>query len=148
MLAHHPRRSSRRANLGRLRLQFYACCGAPGKSLMQARCLSTQTQFGETVKRTKRTEVFVEIEVEIEVKRRTRRLAPVWCEACGAEVEMAPPDVIAAVAEVSARAIFDWVNEGIVHFAETPEGALLVCLPSLPAASGLRRTASEAVDCR
>jgi hypothetical protein len=116
--------------------------------LLEIRTCPTQTQFGETMKRTIRTEVFVETEVEIEVKRRTRRLAPVWCEACGAEVEMAPPDVIAAVAEVSARAIFDWVNEGIVHFAETPEGALLVCLPSLPGAAGLRRTSSEAADSR
>lgn len=87
------------------------------------------------MRRKKRTEVFVETEVEIEFRRRTLRLAPVWCAACGAGVEMAPPDVAAAVAEVSARTVFGWVEAGRVHFAETPGGALLVCLKSLPVAT-------------
>ncbi|PYS89772.1 MAG: hypothetical protein DMF64_16870 [Acidobacteria bacterium] len=86
------------------------------------------------MRRKKRTEVFIETEVEIEVKRRTRRLAPVWCEACGAAVEMVPPDVAALVAEVSARTVFGWVEAGRVHFIETTTGALLVCLNSLPQA--------------
>lgn len=84
------------------------------------------------MKREKKTEVFVETEVEIEVKRRTRRLGPVWCAQCAAPVEMVPPDVAALVAEVSARAVFAWVEAGRIHFTETPEGALLVCLNSLP----------------
>src|SRR5438045_2427796 len=88
------------------------------------------------MRRRKRTEVFVETEVEIEVKRRTRKLAPVWCDECGAQVEMAPPDVAALVAEVSARMVFGWVEAGRIHFTETAEGALLVCLNSLPAAAG------------
>lgn len=88
------------------------------------------------MRRRRRTEVVVETAVEIEVRRRTLRLAPVWCAACGAEVEMVPPDVAAAVAEVSARTVFGWVEAGRVHFAETPDGALLVCLRSLPEALG------------
>lgn len=91
---------------------------------------------GGGMKRRKRTEIFVETEVEIEVRRRTLRLAPVWCEGCGAEVEMVPPDVAAAVSEVSARAVYGWVERGRVHFTETPDGALLVCLNSLPPAPG------------
>jgi hypothetical protein len=86
------------------------------------------------MRRTKKTEVFVETEVEIEVKSRTRRLAPVWCEQCGVAVEMVPPDVAAPLAEVSARTVFGWVETGRVHFSETAEGALLVCLNSLPQA--------------
>ena len=86
------------------------------------------------MRRKRRTEVFVETEVEIEVRRRTRRLAPVWCAACGAEVEMAAPDVAGAAVEVSARTVFGWVEAGRVHFTETTEGALLVCLQSLPSA--------------
>ena len=88
------------------------------------------------MKRKKKTEVFVETDVEIEIKRRTRRLGPVWCVQCGAPVEMVPPDVAALVAEVSARAVFAWVEAGRIHFTETPEGALLVCLNSLPLALG------------
>ena len=86
------------------------------------------------MKREKKTEVFVETEVEIEVNRRTRRMGPVWCAQCAAPVEMVPPDVAALVAEVSARAVFGWVEAGHVHFTETLEGALLVCLNSLPLA--------------
>ena len=88
------------------------------------------------MRRKKRTEVFVETEVEIEIRGRTLRLAPVWCAACAAEVEMVPPDVAAAVSEVSARTVFGWVEAGSIHYAETAEGALLVCLRSLPAALG------------
>jgi hypothetical protein len=83
------------------------------------------------MRKEKKTETFVETEVEIEVKRRARRLAPVWCVGCGAAVEMVPPDVAAVVAEVSARAVFGWVEAGRVHFTETPAGALLVCVESL-----------------
>ncbi|HEY3025304.1 MAG TPA: DUF4124 domain-containing protein [Pyrinomonadaceae bacterium] len=86
------------------------------------------------MRREKKTEVFVETEVEIEVKRRTRRLGPVWCVQCAAPVEMVPPDMAALAAEVSARAVFGWVEAGRVHFTETPDGALLVCLNSLPLA--------------
>ena len=86
------------------------------------------------MRRTKRTEVFAETEVEIEIRRRTRHLAPVWCERCDAAVEMVPPDVAATVAEVSARTVFAWAEQGRVHFKETTDGALLICLGSLPAA--------------
>src|SRR5437867_8353836 len=88
------------------------------------------------MRREKKAEVFVETEVEIEVRWRTRRLGPVWCAQCAAPVEMVPPDVAALVAEVSARAVFAWVEAGRIHFTETPEGALLVCLNSLPLALG------------
>jgi hypothetical protein len=90
----------------------------------------------------KRTEVFTETQVEIEIRGRTRRLSPVWCAECGAAVELVPPDVAALVAEVSARTIFGWVEAGRVHFIETKDGALLVCLNSLPQA--LSAPAAEA----
>jgi len=86
------------------------------------------------VRREKTTEAYVETEVEVEFKGRTRRLAPVWCGACSAYVDMVPPDVAAVAAGVSARAVFGWVEAGRVHFNETAEGALLVCLNSLPEA--------------
>lgn len=86
------------------------------------------------MRRKKRTEIFTETQVEIEIRGRTRKLSPVWCAECGTAVELAPPDVAALVAEVTARAIFGWVEAGRVHFMETTDGALLVCLNSLPQA--------------
>ena len=86
------------------------------------------------MRKKKRTEVFTETLVEIEIRGRTRRLSLVWCAQCGAAVDWVPPDVAALVAEVSARTIFEWVEAGRVHFTETTDGALLVCLNSLPQA--------------
>jgi hypothetical protein len=101
---------------------------------------------GERVRREKRTEAFVETEIEVEFRGRTRRLAPVWCGECGAQVDMVPPDVAAIAAGVSARAVFGWVEAGRVHFTETAEGALLVCLKSLPDASDLVEGSMVALD--
>lgn len=117
------------AGLNRARVKARA-----SRQARRARAAYLPQGSGGWMRRIKRTEVFVETEVEIEVRRRTLRLAPVWCAACGAEVEMVPPDVAAAIAEVSARTVFGWVEAGLVHFAETPEGALLVCLRSLSCA--------------
>jgi hypothetical protein len=47
------------------------------------------------------------------------------------------PEAAAAVAQVSLRAIYRWVEKGELHFAETPEGALLICQDSLTTQSPL-----------
>ena len=56
-----------------------------------------------------------------------------WCEACDAEVNMVTPDQAATIAQVFMRTIFQWVESGKLHFAETVDGKLLVCLISLAA---------------
>ncbi|MBC7932596.1 MAG: hypothetical protein H7Z38_18710 [Rubrivivax sp.] len=76
---------------------------------------------------------------EVLVFRRASRSSRAWCEACGAEVEMVSVDVAVALADVSARTICAWVQEGSLHFAETPDRVLLVCLASLPARAGPTR---------
>ena len=63
---------------------------------------------------------------------RPRRAAPADCAECGPRARMATPEEAAALSGVTARTIYRWVEAGRVHFAETPEGALLVCLGSLP----------------
>jgi hypothetical protein len=50
---------------------------------------------------------------------------------------MVPPDVAAVVAEVSARAVFGWVEAGRKHFTETAEG-VAARLPQLVAARPAR----------
>jgi len=45
---------------------------------------------------------------------------------------MGTPEEAAMMAGVSWRTISQWVEEGRVHFTETPEGLLLICINSVP----------------
>lgn len=64
-----------------------------------------------------------------------RRLAapPIraWCAGCSAEAEMTTPGEGSIPGGVSERTIYSWVDSGKVHFAETPDGLLLICQKSL-----------------
>ena len=54
-----------------------------------------------------------------------------WCAGCRERVRMVPPDEAARMAGVSPRTIYRRVEAERVHFAETAEGLLLVCMKSL-----------------
>jgi hypothetical protein len=54
-----------------------------------------------------------------------------WCTECNAEVKMASGEQSALLAGVSSREIYRRVEDGSVHFTETPEGQLFICLNSL-----------------
>jgi hypothetical protein len=74
----------------------------------------------------RRIEIVTEVEREIVVTRRS-----VWvrfCEACGGETRMVTPEQAAAQAAVTVRTIYQWVEAERVHFIETHEGRLLICL--------------------
>lgn len=60
------------------------------------------------------------------------------CERCGAQAEMLSPESLAHVYLIGVREVFRLVEADLVHFEETPEGSLLVCLPSFVAASALK----------
>lgn len=72
----------------------------------------------------------------------------IWCAACAREAKMVTPQEAAAIAGVTERAIYRWLEAGKVHFTETPSGLLLICLDSLtspgalPAPDGPRRSVS------
>jgi hypothetical protein len=85
--------------------------------------------------RTKKTNKRIEITVETErvlIVRRGQGFVRGWCEACAAQVKMASAGEAASVAGVSQRTIYRWVETEKLHFSETPEGWLLICLNSLP----------------
>jgi len=46
---------------------------------------------------------------------------------------MITPTQAAALAEVSSRTIYRWIEEARLHFTEEVGGLLLVCADSLPA---------------
>lgn len=56
---------------------------------------------------------------------------PAWCAGCGSEQEMVTPEVAAAIASVSTRLIYRWIEAGKLHFLEGSQGSLLICSKSL-----------------
>jgi excisionase family DNA binding protein len=55
-----------------------------------------------------------------------------WCAACAGEARMVTVDEAAALIGVSSRTIYQQVEADELHFTETPEGRLYICLNSLP----------------
>jgi hypothetical protein len=56
---------------------------------------------------------------------------PNSCAACGAPAVMITPEEAAALARVSTRTVYRWVEAGLVHIEESADGPLFVCLSSL-----------------
>ena len=84
----------------------------------------------------RRTEKTVEIH-EFYVIRSASGSLPSLCGACDTgDAIMVAPEQAAAVAHIPVRMIYRWVESGAVHYQEKPDGSLIVCLMSLPAADG------------
>ena len=82
------------------------------------------------MKTKRRIEISVERN-EFLIIKRPETLLPRWCESCAGTVVMVTPEEAAVVAGVSWRTISQRVEEGRVHFTETPDGLLLICINSL-----------------
>lgn len=82
------------------------------------------------MRHTKRTEITIETE-RVMVIRKCKSSILAWCPTCAKQVPMIKVDEAANLARVSSRTIYRWVETGKVHFAETPEGMLWICLNSL-----------------
>ncbi|MGB7922652.1 MAG: hypothetical protein WCF57_05350 [Pyrinomonadaceae bacterium] len=74
----------------------------------------------------------ITVEIDRVVLVSQRKSSPIaWCAACAAEVRMVSADEAAAVAHASSRAIYRWIEDDTLHFIETPEGRLFICLNSI-----------------
>lgn len=80
--------------------------------------------------RKRRIEITVEKERTVVVRRRGR-LVQGWCAGCAEQVRMVTPEEAAVATRVSSRTIYRWAEDGKIHFTETPEGFLRICLNSL-----------------
>jgi hypothetical protein len=78
----------------------------------------------------KRTEITIEFEEVIHAAS-DRQLTRAWCADCGKEAPMLTPEQAAAMTQASVRSVNQRVEAGSVHFLETPDGRLWVCLKSL-----------------
>jgi hypothetical protein len=90
---------------------------------------------GEIVmRRTKTTEIIVETD-EIFVVRQSSTAAAIsaqsFCHECESAAELIAPELAAAIIGASTRAIYRLVEASLLHFAETPDGRLLICQNSL-----------------
>jgi hypothetical protein len=65
------------------------------------------------------------------------RTTPLLCEQCTSGMLLLEEAV--AIAGVSSRTLHRFVEAGALHFAETPDGLLLLCLNSLLAQRELER---------
>ena len=82
------------------------------------------------MRRRKRTEITFETE-QVWVIRRSGQPVLAWCPACVRQVRMVRPEEAAVLVDLSPRAIYRRVEDGQLHFTETPEGQLWICLNSL-----------------
>ena len=85
--------------------------------------------------KSRRTVTTIETHEVLTVRRDAGRPAPP-CAACPGEARMLTPEAAACRAGVSQRTVYGWVEDGRIHFAETPDGGLYVCLEPLYADDG------------
>jgi hypothetical protein len=78
----------------------------------------------------KRTEITVETN-EIWIIRPSTRPLPGWCTDCEGIVNRLWPEDAASLVDVRVRVIYQWVEAGKVHYLDSPEGHLLICVCSL-----------------
>jgi hypothetical protein len=68
---------------------------------------------------------------ELLVIKRTTALAQDRCSECGGQIPLIKLEEAAVVAGVSSQTIYAWVEAGCVHFMDTAEEGLRICLDSL-----------------
>jgi len=73
---------------------------------------------------------------EVVILRKSNAPVQAWCAQCGAQVRMITSAEAALLAGVSSRAIYRQIEGGRLHFTETPDSSLLICLNSLTSESG------------
>ena len=78
----------------------------------------------------RRTEIKVEVEQTLILRQRSYPTLN-WCAGCGAQVRMLRPEDAALISGHRPRTIYRLVEAGQVHFDETAEGTLLVCVNSI-----------------
>jgi hypothetical protein len=62
----------------------------------------------------------------------TRKISAVgWCAPCGMKVRMVTAEDASRIAQVTPRTIYRWAETRQLHFTESQDGLLLICLKSL-----------------
>lgn len=77
-----------------------------------------------------RTEISIETNQVVIIRR--RHIARQWCTVCQAHTQMLTAEAAAAATGLSRRNVYRLAEQRQVHFCETGDGLLLICLNSLP----------------
>ncbi len=80
----------------------------------------------------KRTEILIEFD-ELLVVSQPGKPIHLWCNACCQNATFITPAQAAVIARVTVRTVNQWVESGGIHFVETSDGFLLVCIQSVTA---------------
>ena len=85
------------------------------------------------MKKSRKSEKTIELHEFYVIRSDSGSLPPLCAECSTNDAFMVTPEQAAAVAKVSVRVIFRWMELGAIHFIEATDGSLAVCLRSLPA---------------
>jgi hypothetical protein len=85
----------------------------------------------DNVTKNRKIEKHVEIH-EFYVMKTTSGSLPALCTECSAgDAFMLSPEQASTVTHVPLRMIYCWIETASIHFRETPNGSVIVCLKSL-----------------
>src|SRR5438128_1877852 len=118
----------------RLELSRWCSANQPNSALNLPLIDAGSKALRGQVKKRRRTEIKVEVEQTLILRQRSYPQLN-WCERCGAQVRMLRPEDAAFISGHRPRTIYRLVEAGQVHFNETADGMLLVCLDSIQQAS-------------
>lgn len=68
---------------------------------------------------------------EVFVLRNLKETKTAWCKSCSQSVQMITAEKAALLANVNVRVIFRLIDEGTLHFTETKDDPVLICVQSL-----------------
>jgi hypothetical protein len=83
------------------------------------------------MKSRKRTETVIETHEVWVIRRAAGHQRQVLCPICEEHSLMLKPEDAASLARVNSRQIYQWIEAGQLHFTETTDGNLFVCLASV-----------------
>jgi hypothetical protein len=84
------------------------------------------------LEKSRKSEKTIELHEFYVIRSSSGSLPPLCAECSTPDAFMVTTEQAAAVAKVSVRVIFRWLESGAIHFVEGADGSLAVCLRSLP----------------
>jgi hypothetical protein len=68
---------------------------------------------------------------QIIVRRGSNKIVEAWCQACGEQVQMVGSEQAVLISGISLRQLVKQIEADQLHYRETEDGLLLICLASL-----------------